>query len=126
MSTQLNEQRAESTAGVLPTSVEFGAGNSLLERLYRAFGPIVGGLILDYTDLVTFGPAGPVVGFAVGYWVSRMYGFSSTGRVIFAILSGIYCGIPFTNLIPLATIISCAARFFHERPENEPGRRIRQ
>ncbi|MDA0835160.1 MAG: hypothetical protein O2955_19310 [Planctomycetota bacterium] len=104
--------------------VEFGMGNTLLERIYRTIGPLAGGLMLDYTDFVTIGitggpfgiVAGLIVGYAVGYWVSRMYGFSTTGRAVFAMIAAVYCALPFTNLFPLATIISAAARFFHESP----------
>ncbi|MEX1232668.1 MAG: hypothetical protein WEB58_20650 [Planctomycetaceae bacterium] len=118
MTTQFTEQHEESAVDVTPASLEFGIGNSLLERIYRAAGPLAGGLMLDYTDFVTAGPAGPVLGllagYAVGYWISRMYGFSGTGRAIFAMIAALYCAMPFTNLLPLATIISAAARFFHE------------
>lgn len=118
MTTHRHHHPVERDPENFSAAVEFGMGNSLLERLFRAVGPLAGGLILDYVDFITFGPAGIpiglIVGFAVGYWVSRIYGFSNAGRAIFAALAAAYCAIPFTNLLPLATIIACVARFSHD------------
>ena len=92
---------------------------SLMERFYVAIFPILGGLILDFADLATFGPiglyAGMIVGCTIGWLISGIYGFSKNGRVIFSLLAGIYCTIPGTFFLPLATFISAAARF-REKP----------
>ena len=88
----------------------------LLRRLYRAFGPIVGALVLDFADFVSFGPIGIYLGFAlgssIGWWVSSFYRFSRRGRYTWAIIAGIYCTVPCTEVLPLATIISAVARFY--------------
>jgi len=88
---------------------------SLIERLYAAIFPILGGLILDFADLATFGPAGlymgMIVGCTIGWLISGIYEFSRNGRLIFALLAGIYCTIPGTFFLPLATAISALARF---------------
>ncbi len=92
---------------------------SPMERLYVALFPILGGLILDFADLATFGPiglyAGMIVGCTVGWLISGIYGFSRNGRVIFSLLAGIYCTIPGTFFLPLATVISAMTRF-REKP----------
>ncbi len=97
-----------------------GSGSTLLERLHRSFGPLIGGIIIDYVDFLSVGPIGPIIGLVLGYpvgwWISGMYGFTSFGRGVFALLTAIYCALPFTALIPLATIIACAARFFQDPP----------
>jgi hypothetical protein len=80
---------------------------------------------------VTFGPIGLLGGFvlgaAVGWWVSSIYEFSTRGRAVFASLAALYTAIPFTELIPVATIIAALARF-RERPPATiiPGDRERQ
>lgn len=88
---------------------------SLLERLHRALGPLAGGLILDFVDLATFGPLGfylgPIVGALVGWWISSIYRYKTSSRIIWAILAALYCTIPLTEIIPVATIISALARF---------------
>ena len=93
----------------------------LLRRLYRAFGPIIGALILDFTDFATFGPIGLYLGFAVGsivgWWGSSFYRFSIRARYTWAIITGVYCTVPFTECLPLATIISAVARFYETPPE---------
>lgn len=117
----------------LPTPLAAGSGegdsrkffgpDGVAERLYRALGPLAGGIILDVTDFLTFGPIGIalglIIGCPVGYWVSGMYGFSKRTRVVFAVLAGVYCTIPFTELIPLATMISAIARY-NSAPRKPP------
>ena len=87
----------------------------LLHRLYRALGPLAGGLILDFADLATFGPVGLVgglvVGIAVGWWICSIYELSWEVRFLIAVIAGIYCTIPYTEMLPLATLISAIARF---------------
>jgi len=87
----------------------------LYERLYNALLLIAGGLILDFADFVTLGPiglyVGMIVGCTVGWLISRIYNFSKTGRIICSILAGIYCTIPGTFFLPLATFIAAISCF---------------
>ena len=87
----------------------------LWERLRLAFGPILGGIIIDFTDLATFGPfgiyAGMIIGGGVGYWVASLYRLSKNQRIMIALLSGVYCAMPGTEFIPVATIIGAGIRF---------------
>lgn len=93
----------------------------ILNRLHNAFGPILGGLILDFVDLATFGPLGlilgPILGALVGWWIASIYNFSRAGRIVAVILSAVYCAFPFTGVIPLGTIISATARFLKSDTE---------
>lgn len=86
-----------------------------LKKLYRALGPIAGGLFLDMLDLATFGPfgfyVGWIVGLSVGWWMASIYGFGNLGKTLFACMAAIYLTMPFTELVPVATIISAFARF---------------
>ena len=95
-----------------------------LRRLHRSIGPIAGGLILDLVDLATFGPIGLfggwILGTAVGFWIASIYGFSKQAKINIAILAGLYCMIPFTEPVPLATIVSALARFFEKPPQKTP------
>lgn len=106
---QVEVKRVESQAGQAVNRLSF------IERLYAAIFPILGGLILDFADLATFGPVGlytgMIVGCTIGWLISGIYDFSRNGRLIFALLAGIYCTIPYTFFLPLATIISATARF---------------
>ena len=84
-------------------------------RLYNTLFPVIGGLVLDFTDFVTFGPigiyTGLLIGGLIGWLISSIYGFSTKKRLLWALVSGIYCTIPVTEFIPVATILSAVARF---------------
>ncbi|MCP4093658.1 MAG: hypothetical protein GY747_09430 [Planctomycetes bacterium] len=87
----------------------------LLRRVYRALGPIAGGILLDTIDLATFGPlglyAGWIIGLAVGWWMASIYKFHFYGKVLFATLAAVYLTLPMTEFIPVATAVSAIARF---------------
>jgi len=117
MNTMINDQ---SKLAVLPRTATITPEESrtkispvrepLIVRLHRALGPLAGGIILDTTDFLTMGPFGLVFGLVlgglVGWWVSSIYEFSDKARLRWAVLAGLYCAIPFTAPLPLATIIS--------------------
>jgi len=94
---------------------------NILQRVHNAFGPIAGGLILDFVDLATFYPfglfLGPILGAAVGFWIASIYNFSKVGRFVTVVLSAVYCTLPFTSVVPLGTIISASARFLKSDTE---------
>jgi hypothetical protein len=87
-------------------------------RLHRAIGPIAGAMILDAADFVTFGPlglyAGALVGVTVGWWVTGFYRFSQSSRLFWAVMAAVYCTVPMTELLPIATVMSATARFFDD------------
>lgn len=93
-------------------------------RLNRAFGPIVAGMIIDLVDFATFGPIGfllglPVGGFA-GYWMGRCLGLSRRTSFYCALAAGVYCTVPGTELIPLATMVGAYVRFRESGQEPAP------
>jgi hypothetical protein len=106
--------------GIEPDLPEYLPPRSLADRLHYALGPLAGGMLIDFADLITPGPVGVfgglLVGMPVGWWVASIYGFSVPSRCLIATLAGIYCTIPGTELIPLATMVSAIARFFAETP----------
>ena len=85
------------------------------QRLNRAFGPVVAGLIIDFVDLATFGPIGPYLGLPIGafagYWMGRALGLERKPSLLCALAAGIYCMMPGTELIPIATVVGALARY---------------
>jgi hypothetical protein len=85
------------------------------QRLENAFGPIIGGLVIDLVDFTTFGPLGFAFGMVLGglaaWWVCSIYHLPLRQRLFWACLAGLYCTVPNTELIPIATLIGAAARF---------------
>jgi hypothetical protein len=96
---------------------------SLLRRLESAFGPIVAGLLIDVMDLSTMGPIGLICGMPLGgglaYWICSIYGIPMKQRWIWVALAGIYCTIPSTGFIPVATFTGAYVRFRNPPPRNE-------
>lgn len=91
---------------------------TLMERLHRAFGPLAGGILLDLVDLSTFGPyglGGFVIGGLTGWWICSIYRIPTSARLVLALLAGVYCLLPLTEFVPLATLISAYVRFRGDR-----------
>jgi len=85
-----------------------------LSRYHYAFGPVVAGLIIDAVDLVTFGPVGLAlgvpIGAAAGYWLARSLRLETNASLICAVMAGVYCTIPGTELLPLGTLVGALVR----------------
>jgi hypothetical protein len=88
---------------------------NFLSNLYRALGPLAGGILLDTLDIATFGPVGIYVGwfvgYAVGWWMASFYNFHPAGKFLFASIAAIYLTLPMTEFVPVATLVSAFARF---------------
>ncbi len=104
-----SQETAEDAATRPPPAPDVG------RRLNRAFGPIVAGLIIDVVDFATFGPMGLLFGLPVGglagYWMGHCLGLSRKGAFLCGLAAGIYCTIPFTEFLPLATLVGAYVRF---------------
>lgn len=94
---------------------------SQAKRLNRAFGPVVAGLIIDFVDLATFGPMGYFLGLPIGafagYWMGRALGLERKPSLLCAVAAGIYCTLPGTEILPLATIVGAIARYRESAPK---------
>ena len=81
----------------------------------RAFGPVMAGLIIDLVDLATFGPMGLAFGFILGggvaWYLCRLYGLSLRQKLLWSLAAGIYCTIPFTEFIPVGTLVGAFIRY---------------
>ena len=89
-------------------------------RYNHAFGPVAAGLIIDAVDFVTFGPVGLALGFpvgaAAGYWLARSLRLETNPSLLCALIAGVYCTIPGTELLPLATLVGALVRL-EDMPE---------
>lgn len=91
-----------------------------VQRAQRVMGPIMAGVIIDIMDAVTFGPVGLAVGIPIGgiagYWLGKCLGLGPRGCWICAAAAGIYCSIPFTEFVPLGSLVGAYARFMELTP----------
>lgn len=102
----------------LPVAIPAGeSAPSHSRRLERAFGPLVAGILLDLVDLITAGPAGFLIGFPVGVWLGWIFRLRGWQMLICGVVAGTYCIVPYTNLIPVGTLIGALVQY------REMGRR---
>jgi len=114
MSEQVEEPEVMEPEVISPEGKE---SEGFFGRLEGAFGPIVAGMIIDAIDIATFGPFGIFVGMIVGgtaaYWMCSIYRLPIYQRFLWALAAGLYCTVPRTEFIPIATLIGAFARFVH-------------
>lgn len=94
----------------------------VVRRTFEALGPVFGGVALDLLDLASFGPVGVFGGLAVGglfaWWLTGVYRVPEGRRPWIALAAGVYCALPMTEALPLATIFSVISRLArHPRRE---------
>jgi hypothetical protein len=84
-------------------------------------------VLLDLVDFATYGPiglwAGLVVGGLAGYVLAASMGVAAQRRWPYALVAGIYCMLPFTAFLPIATVLGGLIRLRESRPaglEHEP------
>lgn len=94
---------------------------NFIGRIRKSLGPALPGITLDLIDAMSLtrnvGPfASFPLGLAIGIWLSTYYRFSWGWKFLIAIGSGLYTLTPGTELIPLATILTCLGRFVETSP----------
>ena len=99
----------------LPDQIESAHKHGGWEQLIPLLAPLWGGFLLDVTDFFSWAVIPPslvvgvVAGVPLGWWIASTLGLSQKWRIVTAIGAGAYCFLPFTELLPLATIASTVA-----------------
>jgi len=92
------------------------------------YAPVLAGFILDAFDFATLGPvglcAGLLVGGAAGWWLAPSFGFRPERRWLCALLAGVYCALPFTSYLPVATLLGLSSRLAGGGPAERPGAEV--
>jgi hypothetical protein len=90
------------------------------------WAPILTALAIDLADLAMIGPTGVVAGFGVGFALTFMLtlatGVPLRRAGVLSLLAGIYCMLPLTDVVPLATMLTLLrmALLRRENPGREP------
>lgn len=91
----------------------------------RQMGPVAGGFLLDVVDAATFGPLGLqwglLLGAAAGWLLTAPYEMSSQRRFFLSSAAGVYCMLPFTAFLPLATVATALVRWLAPKPPAPPA-----
>lgn len=92
------------------------------DRLNRALSPIVAGMVIDAIDVATLGPIGLMVGLPLGglagYWLGKSLGLEQEKCLLCGLAAGVYCMMPLTAALPLATIVGAYVRY--RQTDREP------
>lgn len=92
-------------------------------RAERAFGPVAVGLIMDLVDFSTFGPMGLYFGLLAGgsltWYLCGLYDMPRRRRWPWVLAAGLYCTIPFTEFVPVATLIGACVRYWDLKRDDE-------
>ena len=84
-------------------------------RTQRIFGPVVAGMVLDFADLLTFGPFrmmfGVLLGGAVAYYLCHVSGLSWQSKLLGAVAGAVYCVLPLTGFLPRGTLLGAYIRY---------------
>ena len=82
-----------------------------LAELERAVGPVVAGLLVDLLDAATVSPLlGLLLGWPLGAYVLRKAGLPPERTVLLGGLVGVYCALPGTFAIPVATVVGALVK----------------
>ena len=73
------------------------------------WGPVLVGLVLDLTDLLTFGPGmkkiAIPIGFAVGLYAGKRMGLGLKQSLALGAVGAAYCSLSATSPYPIGTIV---------------------
>ena len=106
----MREERPPLTGELMPETSEAKIESHGWSQFVPIVGPLWGGLLLDVADFFSFGPQslviGALAGAPLGWWIASLLGASQKWRLIAALAAIVYCILPATELLPLATIAS--------------------
>ena len=96
-----------------PTAIA-ATSSSFLDNAWKGAAavaaPLFGAMLLDLADLFSLGPQAlplaVLVAAPLGWAVAAGLGFKRNGRLVSALVAGIYCLLPGMELIPAATATS--------------------
>ena len=84
------------------------------ESWLAVLAPVGAGMVLDAVDLATYGPIGlwlgMLLGGVVGWSLAPVLRISAKRRWLCALAAGVYCTLPFTGVLPLATLAGLLSR----------------
>ncbi|MCA9084934.1 MAG: hypothetical protein KDA81_12805 [Planctomycetaceae bacterium] len=87
-----------------------------VQRLNHAIGPVAAGMVIDGLDVLTLGPVGLIVGIPVGalagFWLGKSLGLTRTAALLCASAAAVYCTLPFTEVLPLGTLVGALSRYW--------------
>jgi len=88
-----------------------------------AWGPLLAAISIDVADVFSVGPVGWVAGLFLGGLLTVMVSLAAGAKLrralVFGALGGIYCAMPLTGPIPLATMLTLVHAFVQRGKQAE-------
>ncbi len=89
-----------------------------------AWAPLIAALAVDLADFATAGPIGLVAGLFVGGLLTGAVSLNAGARphraLLLALLGGLYCALPLTEAVPLATLLTLLHTLLSRGPTAAP------
>jgi hypothetical protein len=74
-------------------------------------GPVLAGVVIDVIDLATPVPLiGMAAGWPLGAYVARRAGASPSTALLLGLMVGLYCAVPMTAGLPIATLVGTVVK----------------
>ncbi|PRP89961.1 hypothetical protein ENSA5_69020 [Enhygromyxa salina] len=90
----------------------------------HGWAPILAAVTIDLADFATAGPLGLVAGLAVGgaltTFVALISGVRPARALLLGLFGALYCALPLTEPIPMATMLTLLHGFLLRRGSPEP------
>ncbi|NVB42120.1 hypothetical protein G6O69_30130 [Pseudenhygromyxa sp. WMMC2535] len=90
------------------------------------WAPIIAALAIDLADLATAGPLGLAMGIFVGGTLTTVVAAAGGARLgralLLGVLGAIYCALPLTEALPMATLLTMVHAFAQRKAAREQAR----
>jgi ammonia channel protein AmtB len=84
--------------------------SALVNTRASGWAPVLAAMAIDLADFAMMGPLGLVaglfVGFALTFVLTSATGAPTKRALLLGLLGGVYCMLPITDLVPLATMLT--------------------
>lgn len=108
---EVDVERLPESTGARGPGAEAEEATAKLRELTHTIGPVLAGLLIDVLDAATVTPVlGLFLGWPLGYYILRQVGCSPARAGQLGILVGLYCAVPGTLHLPLATLVGLAVK----------------
>lgn len=102
--------------------------SALVDTRAPGWAPVLAAMAIDLADFAMMGPTGLVAGLFVGFALTLVLSLATGARpkraLLLGLLGGVYCMLPVTDLVPLATLLTLLHGALLRRPDSVESRSL--